>query len=338
MKKILETRATESGEVRLTHEGFMIRYPERGVAELTSYVTDDDTLFLVTHMSLAEIRPESWRLLVGGLTDSQRAFTLEDICGFDQYEIMSVHECAGSPLAPREPKRRVGNVIWRGARLGDVLRHCGLQAEAAYVWSQGLEWGEYAGLKDEPFVKDLPISKALSPEVLLAVSMNGEPLTSQRGGPVRLVVPGWYGTNSVKWVGRISVASTRAPGPYTTKFYNDPTPAGTKPVWGIAPESVIVWPASGVRLRAGEEVCVKGWAWAEDGVSRVDVSVDGRLTWLEAILEAREGFGWQSFSMSATLGAGKHKLSCRCFDRNGHGQPESLGRNAIHSVEVELAK
>jgi DMSO/TMAO reductase YedYZ molybdopterin-dependent catalytic subunit len=333
---MLETKLTESGEVTLTHQGFLLRYPERGVADLTSYVTDDDTLFTVTHMSLAKIQPESWRLHVGGLVDAGRTFTLQDILRLPQHEVMSVHECAGSPLTPKEPKRRVGNVVWRGARLRDILEDCGLKPEAAFIWTQGLEWGEFAGLKDEPFVKDLPLTKALSPEVLLAVSMNGKPLTADRGGPVRLVVPGWYGTNSVKWVGRISVASSRAPGPYTTRFYNDITPTGVKPVWAIAPECVIVSPVGDDRLRANEEFGIKGWAWAEAGVARVDVSVDGGRTWLTASVDAREGFGWQSFLMRATLETGKHILSCRCFDENGQGQPETLARNAVHSIEIAV--
>ncbi|AIO43863.1 oxidoreductase molybdopterin binding domain protein [Burkholderia cepacia] len=332
---MLERRLTESGEVTLTHQGYKLRYPERGVSDLTSYITDDDTLFIVTHMSLASIRPETWRLHIRGLVGAERTFSLADIEQFPQHEIMSVHECAGSPLTPKEPKRRVGNVIWRGARLCDVLARCDILPEAAFVWTEGLEWGEFAGLKDEPFLKDLPLSKALSPETLLAVSMNGEPLTPERGGPVRLVVPGWYGTNSVKWIGRISAAHTRSPGPYTTQFYNDVTENGTKPVWGIAPESVIVSPADRSTLPAGEALSIWGWAWAENGVSGVEVSIDGQ-TWMTATLETREGFGWQQFSASVVLTPGKQTLSCRCFDSAGTGQPETLARNAIHTIEVEV--
>ncbi|WP_081921504.1 molybdopterin-dependent oxidoreductase [Paraburkholderia terrae] len=335
---MVETKLTESGEVTLTRVGYALRYPERGVADLASYVTDDDTLFIVTHMALASIRPETWRLHIGGLVARERTLTLADILKLPQHEIVSVHECAGSPLTPKEPKRRVGNVVWRGARLRDVLDSCGLLPEAAFVWTHGLEWGEFAGLKDEPFVKDLPLAKALTPEALLAVSMNGKPLTSDRGGPVRLVVPGWYGTNSVKWVGRISVSSTRAPGPYTTRFYNDITATGTKPVWEIAPECVIVSPGAGAMVRANRELRITGWAWAEAGVARVEVSFDGRQNWLAASVDAREGFGWQSFSIPVSLGPGKHTLSCRCFDAKGRGQPEAHARNAIHSIELAITE
>ncbi|MDB0509378.1 molybdopterin-dependent oxidoreductase [Ralstonia solanacearum] len=325
-----------SGGVRLTHEGYLLRVPERGVHDLTDYITEDEKLFLVTHMALAEIDPDVWRLHVGGMVRSPLSLRLDDIRALPRHEVISVHECAGSPLMPTEPKRRVGNVTWSGARLADVLSLCGVAPEAAFVWSEGLEWGEFAGIKDEPFVKDLPLNKALSPEVLLAVAMNGKPLRPERGGPVRLVVPGWYGTNSVKWLGKLTLADRRAPGPYTTRFYNDPTPAGPRPVWGIAPESVLVSPAPDTPLLAGQPVTIEGWAWAEAGVSLVEVSVDGGRRWIAASLAPRRDFGWQHFSLLWSFDAGDHTLLCRCFDAEGIGQPMASARNAVHSMDVHV--
>lgn len=325
---------SEMDGVRITHEGYLLRVPERGVHDLTDYMTEDEKLFLVTHMALIEIDPDTWRLHVGGMVQRPISLRLDEICALPQHEVVSVHECAGSPLAPTEPKRRVGNVTWSGARLADVLDRCGVTPGALFIWSEGLEWGEYAGIKDEPFVKDLPLDKALSPEVLLAVAMNGKPLRAERGGPVRLVVPGWYGTNSVKWLGKITVADRRAPGPYTTRFYNDPTPTGPRPVWAIAPESVLVSPASDTPLSAGQPVTIEGWAWAEAGVSLVEVSVDGGQHWATASLTPRHDFGWQRFSLLWSFDAGHHKLLCRCFDSKGVGQPTASARNAVHSIDI----
>jgi hypothetical protein len=109
-----------------------------------------------------------------------------------------------------------------------------------------------------------------------------------------------------------------------------------KPVWEIAPECVIVSPSSDTMLHANQEFQVTGWAWAEAGVSRVEVSIDGGRIWLAASVGGREGFGWQSFAIPVSLGPGKHMLSCRCFDVNGQGQPETLARNAIHVVELVI--
>jgi Oxidoreductase molybdopterin binding domain len=116
-------------------------------------------------------------------------------------------------------------------------------------------------------------------DVLIAFEMNGEPLRPEHGHPARLVVPGHYGTNSVKWLTRLTLAGARASGPFTTRWYNDPIldvegkPTGaTTPVGPIAPESVIVSPAPDQTLPIGEDVEVWGWAWADGGVSAIDVS------------------------------------------------------------------
>src|SRR5262249_20051289 len=154
--------------------------------------------------------------------------------------------CCGSPFKPFEPTRRVSNVTWGGARLADILAACSPSAAAKYVWSYGADYGEFGGVAADTFLKDLPITR-VEAEVLLAYEMNGCPLAPEHGFPVRLVVPGFYGTNSVKWVTRMTLAETRATGPFTTRWYADPILDGagretgaTAPVWSIAPESVIV--------------------------------------------------------------------------------------------------
>jgi DMSO/TMAO reductase YedYZ molybdopterin-dependent catalytic subunit len=307
------------------------------VHDLTEYVTEDDKLFVVTHMALIDVDAQQWSMRIDGMARKPCTINLEKILALPQHDVTSVHECAGSPLTPREAKRRVGNVVWTGVRLSDVLSVCGVESGASHVWVEGLERGNFADIKDQPYIKDLPLEKALAPEVLLAVAMNGRPLRAERGGPVRLVVPGWYGTNSVKWVGKITAADARAPGPYTTRFYNDPSPIGPRPVWGIAPECVVVSPAPDTLVAAGKEIYIEGWAWAESGVKRVEISVDGRRSWMEATLEARRNFGWQQFRLLWTFGAGEHHISCRCIDANGLGQPPESARNEIHSVVVSAA-
>ncbi|WP_348627828.1 molybdopterin-dependent oxidoreductase [Mesorhizobium sp. M1A.F.Ca.IN.022.04.1.1] len=246
--------------LRITSEGFAYRGPDRGVHSLDQWITNDSDLFLVTHMGFLEIDPEQWFVQIDGMVNKPTTLRLADLKAMPQREYMSFHECAGSPLSPAEPKRRVGNVVWKGVPLAYVLKEIAtIRDNASFVWTAGLEWGEYADVRNEVFVKDLPVAKALAPEVLLATQINGHLLTPDRGGPVRLVVPGWYGTNSVKWVGSITAADRRAPGPWTTRFYNDTTPNGARPVWAVAPESVIVRPDPTLPLAAGEAVDVWGW-------------------------------------------------------------------------------
>lgn len=120
-------------------------------------------------------------------------------------------------------------------------------------------------MRAECYEKDLPLSKALAPEVMLAWGLNGEVLGPEHGGPVRLVVPGWFGTNSVKWVGEVRVEGGRGRGVFTTCFYNEPDPEGPegswRPVWGVQVNSMVVRPGVGEVVSAGEGVRVEGWAW-----------------------------------------------------------------------------
>lgn len=322
--------------LRMTKEGFSYRGPDRGVHALDSRITSDDDLFLVTHMGFLEIDPAGWFVEVGGLVETPLILRLEDLQAMEQREYMAFHECAGSPLAPLEPKRRIGNVVWKGVPLPDVLSLAGVMPSASFIWTSGLEWGEYAGLRNEVFQKDLPIAKAMAGEVLLALEMNGVPLTPERGGPVRLVVPGWYGTNSVKWIGSIIAAERRAPGPFTTRFYNDLTPSGTKPVWAVAPESVIVAPDPAMELKRGENCLIWGWAWGDIAIATVDVSTDNGATWDSAVVPPRKDRSWQKFANVWEPDEGEHVLMCRCTNEAGEVQPPGGARNAIHDVTVNV--
>ena len=139
--------------------------------------------------------------------------------------------------------------------------------EARFLWSYGLDSGEYEGVRSDLYLKDCPLDRLEQCDVLLAYEVNGEPLDAEHGFPLRLLVPGFYGTNSVKWLSRLHLADRRADGPFTTQLYNDAVEGGTRPVWQIAPESVIVSPAPATQI-GGQAVEIWDWAWADGGVSR----------------------------------------------------------------------
>jgi DMSO/TMAO reductase YedYZ molybdopterin-dependent catalytic subunit len=247
-------------------------------------------------------------------------------------------------LAPQEPKRRIVNVRWGGVRVSDVLAECGVRPEARYLWSDGADYGEFAGVAVERYTKDLPLSR-LASDVLIATELNGEPLRAENGFPARLVVPGFYGTNSVKWLARMTLADRRSDSPFTTRWYNDAVvdregriTAQTTPVWAIAPESVIVAPAPDARLSAGQECLIWGRAWADGGVSHVKVSVDDGGSWREARLQPQTERAWQRFSLPWTPERpGSVQLCALATDCDGREQPLSGFRNAMHSVAVTVA-
>jgi DMSO/TMAO reductase YedYZ molybdopterin-dependent catalytic subunit len=216
---------------------------------------------------------------------------------------------------------------------------------ARFLWSYGLDEGDFAGTSNEWFLKDLPLERLAAGAVLLAYELNGSPLPAEHGFPVRLVVPGYYGTNSVKWLWRLHLAERRADGPFTTVFYNDrpgaqevaaglPSP---RPVRAIAPESVIVAPAPDTAVAAGEPTEIWGWAWSFRGISAVEISVDAGASEAWAALEQRRGWAWQRFSLPwRPSRRGEAQLSVRALEAGGAGQPLEGARNAIHTMRVAV--
>jgi DMSO/TMAO reductase YedYZ molybdopterin-dependent catalytic subunit len=298
---------------------------------------------VLCHLGVARLERDEWSLAIDGLVERPLTLSFGDLMRYPKTEVTSFHQCAGSPLAPLEPKRRICNIKWGGVRLADVLADCRPSAQAKYIWSHGADFGEFGGVTVDAYIKDLPIDR-VGADVMIAYEMNGDALPAEHGFPARLVIPGFYGTNSVKWLTRMTLAATRAPGPFTTRWYNDPVldNAGretgeTTPVWSIAPESVIVSPAPEEAIELSVEREIWGWAWADGGVHRVDVRTDDAAAWLPAELEAARGREWQRFSIPWTpQRRGAVMLASRAQANGGLCQPASGRRNAIHGVTVNV--
>lgn len=326
--------------IRLDPSGFTIRHPPPP-HELSTYITPNTQLFRTIHMGAAVVDPSLYKIVVDGLVSPPFSITLEELKRMPQTTITAFHECYGSPLkAPTEALWRIGNVKWTGVRLSYLLELAGVSfsasTEESFVWSDGLDRGSFAGVEADRYQKDLPLLKALSPEVLIAYEINGEPLSKERGGPARLVVPGWFGTNSTKWVCRLSVRRERAQGPYVTTFYNEVDMAGkTTPVWNVQVNSMIVRPRPGEEVD-GPEVFVCGWAWSDDGVKNVEASSDGGKIWQETVLEKKLEYGWQRFETLLSLPFGRQSIIARATSFDGQQQPRAGHRNHMHQVEVEV--
>jgi DMSO/TMAO reductase YedYZ molybdopterin-dependent catalytic subunit len=309
-------------------------------AELDAFITPFEKLFTVFHMGIPMTDEHAWRLSVGGLVQRPLTLSLADLRTLPSTEVCAVHECAGSPLRPTVPVRRVANVTWKGVRLKTVLDLAGVLANARYAWSRGADGGIYppTGTHSDSYQKDMPIEKAMHEDVLLATEVNGAALSEMHGAPLRLVVPGYYGTNSVKWLTEITLADTRADNFYTTTLYNDRVMEDgverTKPVWDVAPNSIIVAPCANVA--AGQPSLVWGWAWSASDIASVQVSMDGGTTWHAASLDQRRDQSWRRFSIAwTTIKAGIHELVSCATDCNGMRQPDHGARNETFKVSIQ---
>lgn len=319
--------------------------PPPSPPKLSPRLTPTPKIFQTAHFGTTHINPTTYTLRITGLVTTPLTLTLRDLKTLlPSKTLTATHECYGSPLnpPPTQPLYRIANLTWTGVCLSDILALAGpLHPTASHIWASAPDRGVFGGVRAECYEKDLPLSKALAPEVMLAWGLNGEPLGPEHGGPLRLVVPGWFGTNSVKWVKEVRVEGGRGRGVFTTCFYNEPDPEGPeggwRPVWGVQVNSMVVRPGAGEVVSAvGEGVRVEGWAWGCEAVGRVDVSLDGGVSWGVAELEERVGFGWQGFSIVLQLGVGRHTVTARATSRDGAVQPLSGTRNHCHSVEFEV--
>jgi DMSO/TMAO reductase YedYZ molybdopterin-dependent catalytic subunit len=330
--------------IRATHDPHTpcMRHPLRP-HQLHDRVTRTQDAIVLCHFGIPRLSADDWSLSIDGLVRRPLRLTFAQLLRRSRVEIVSIHQCCGSPLQPETPTRRICNVAWAGARLSELIAECQPEPAARFVWSSGADYGDFGDVACEAFVKDFPIDRVAA-DVLIAYEMNGAPLTSEHGFPARLVVPGFYGTNSVKWLNRLTLAETRATGLFTTRFYNDTMrdasgrPTGeTRPVWSIAPESVIVSPAPDQTFVIGESVEVWGWAWADGGVDQIDLSDDCDSTWVRAAIEPSSGRAWQRFTaVWKPVRRGAHQLASRAHATDGRSQPEAGARNAPHRVAVEV--
>jgi sulfite oxidase len=250
----------------------------------------------------------------------------------------------------------IGHAEWSGVRLRDVLLHAGLGLEpnsTQHAIFDGLDETERLGGRIH-FGGSIPLEKALGPEVILAHSMNGQPLLPAHGFPLRVVVPGYIGARSVKWLRRIAVQDQPSANYFQSRAYRlfAPEVNADNVVWDTGQmlgettlTSVICSPGEGERLPAGRHT-VQGYAAAAAGgrLARVEVSPDGGQTWGEAaLMPADEPWTWRLWRANVNLEPGRQALVVRAFDTAGNGQPpdprqvwnfKGYMNNAWHRVNV----
>jgi sulfane dehydrogenase subunit SoxC len=306
------------------------------VDRLGSRLTPSEDVYVIAHMGVARVDVAQWRLCVDGLVERPFELDYEALTSLPATDVTAVLECFGNPVEPEVATRRVGNVVWRGVPLAELLARAGVKPGARYVCPEGLDSGTFANVHSERYVKDLPLARALEPDVLVAWAMNGAPLTAEHGFPARVFVPGYFGTNAVKWLARITVTAERPESLFTTRLYNRRVEGELRPVRELDVHAVIVTPSDGARLPRGPRT-ITGWAWSHWPVSAVEVSADGGASWRPARVAARGGdHQWQAFTFAwEATDPGPHELRVRATDARNRVQP-SAGRNRIHAIHVEV--
>ncbi|WP_139559279.1 molybdopterin-dependent oxidoreductase [Methylotetracoccus oryzae] len=341
---------------------------ETPLAEFQVFYTPNDRFFVRYHLSaIPEVDLAQWQLKIGGdAVAKPMAFTLAELRrNFEVIELPALCLCAGNRrglFQPHSPgiqwgQGAMGNALWQGVRLRDVLARASLAKDALEVTFEGADSGVFPSTPD--FSKSLPLAKALDENTLIAFAMNGEPLPHWNGFPARLVVPGWAASYWLKHLTGINVVSRpldsfwmksayRLPkGLFVTdaRFPSQETDT-TAAITELLVNSLIVSPEEGQGFRPGQPIEVKGMAWdGGQGIERVDVSTDGGATWQAATMEPDRGrFTWRPWSyLVRTARTGDVTVKVRATNRAGQVQasepvanPAGYHHNAVQSVTVHV--
>ncbi len=310
--------------------------------------------------------PNAWRLVIDGEVNTPLTLTLGEMR--QRFPIVTFQlqmECGGNGRAQFQPEARgnqwgngaIGNAVWTGVRLKDVLNAAGLKPSAVYTANFGAD-PHLSGATDRQSIsRGVPVAKAMEDHTILAFEMNGQPLSLVHGGPLRILCPGWPGSVSHKWITRIWIRDREHDGPgMTGTNYRMPrTPmvpgaeadnANMAVMESMPLRSIITSHANGTELAAGtRQVALRGAAWAgEKTVRAVDVSLDFGQTWRSTTLgQPANKYAWQRWETQLTLPSrGYFEIWARGMDQDGTMQPhtpanwnpQGYGANAMHRVAV----
>ncbi len=297
------------------------------------------------------------KLIIEGLVDHPQSLTEAEVRALPSNTLNVTLECAGNgrlgfqPLPPGEPWgwNAVSTAAWTGVPVSQLLALAHPRPEGRLLVFEGADHGPLAEESDIPYARALPRDEVerLGNDLLVAYAMNGVPLPSEHGAPLRLVVPGWYAMASVKWLQRIQVvADDEYLGPFQANSYVYHWPDGsTQPVTQMQVRALIADPIPGKALARGTQQ-IRGWAWSGRGAVRgVEVSVDGAASWQPAQLASPASpYAWQAWTYKWTVtDIGRHSICVRASDHTGDMQPDhpawntqGYGNHAIQPALFEV--
>jgi len=313
--------------------------------------------YLLIHFDVPEVDLGTWRLRVRGLVERPLELGLDDLLSRPAVTLPVTMECAGNGRARLEPRplsqpwlvEAIGTATWTGTPLAGLLAEAGLLEGTVELVFTGADRG-VQGEVEQDYQRSLAVADATRPEVLLAWEMNGRPLEPQHGAPVRLLVPGWYGMTSVKWLTDIEAVAEPFTGYQQVEAYQykQTDEEVGEPARRMRVRALMVPPGipdffTRRRLVDGGRVGLVGRAWSGMApVSRVEVGVDG--SWHEATLDPPLGeHAWRAWRFDWDAVPGDHVLSCRATDATGDRQPveqpwniKGLGNNLVQEVAVTV--
>lgn len=309
-----------------------------------SSTTARPDFYVRSHGNIPALDKSKHRLHVDGRVGTPLDITMAELrAQFPRRTVTAVMQCAGNRRADMQLVRptsgdpwapgAIGNAEWTGVALADVLRTAGAETDPSFhVAFDACDEVEMPKVGRFTYGASIPIAKAMSPEVLLAYSMNGEPLAPEHGYPLRVVVPGFAGVRSPKWLTAITVQDKPSNNHMQQQDYKLVPPDVTEEtvdwakgvtIYDMPLNSAICEPASHAQLRAGS-VILRGYAIATArDIVRVDVSIDGGRTWKQAELahNADAPWSWTFWSATLDLAKGEHELTVRAWDSAGQTQP-----------------
>jgi DMSO/TMAO reductase YedYZ molybdopterin-dependent catalytic subunit len=343
----------------LTFEELQLAGRNRGMPlEALRYdITPTGLHYLLIHFDIPSVDAATWRLRLDGLFDRPLELGLDDIRARPRRTVPVTLECAGNGRARLEPRplsnpwllEAIGTAEWTGTPLGPLLDEAGVRDEAVELVFTGADRG-FQGGEEQDYQRSLTLAEARRPEVLLAYEMNGAPLQPQHGHPVRLLVPGWYGMTSVKWLHGIEAVAEPFEGyqqARTYRYKEDADDPGT-PVSRIRVRALMSPPGipdffTRRRLVDAGRVTLHGRAWGGRApIQSVEVGIDG--SWADARLEPAIGeWAWRGWSFDWDATPGDHEVACRATDAAGEVQPleapwnyGGMGNNSVQTVAVTV--
>ncbi|MEA2872059.1 MAG: sulfite oxidase [Hyphomicrobiales bacterium] len=355
------------------NEGLVVLGDRPLVAETPESLLDDDTtptekFYIRNNGQIPDEAkdPDAWKIVIDGSVETAIEITLGELK--KKYKAVTyrmVLECGGNGRSAFSPPARgnqwtnggAGCAEWTGVALADVLKDAKPKSSAIYTAHYAADL-HLSGDATKPTIsRGVRLPKAMEEHTLIVWGMNGQPLPNIHGGPVRLIVPGWAGSASQKWLTKITLIDKEHDGPGMTEFsYRVPIkpmipgekgdPKNFKVLESMPVRSIVTSPANGTQIAAGtKELQLRGAAWAGDlTVKQVDVSTDFGATWQKASLgQPKNKFDWQRWTATVKLPSdGYFEIWVRATDSEGVMQPhqagfwnpQGYGGNAMHRIAV----